>query len=181
MKWEKKEIDYLTKQQRSVSWNIQQIVQEIGEKHYKEVMNEVDQLEKYEDILEVNAKDIEEKKLQFSKLQEEIRKVNTELPERTIFMVNIAENPEGMKLDENTIFDYVNEENRLYGKWVNKDCKKRAIEECIIQLRKAYQEKNITIQELLDQCRPLYSKQFKCIHSMIRIQHYLLGSDEIST
>jgi hypothetical protein len=136
-------------------------------------MKEVDQLAMLEGILEANAKDIEDKKLQFSKLQEEIEGVNEELSNRIALMANLAENPEGMKLDEKTIFDYVKEENRLYGKWINKDCKKRALEECVLQLKKAYQERSISIQELLDQSRTLYFKQFKCIYTMIRIQDYL--------
>eukprot|EP00826_Nyctotherus_ovalis_P061433 TRINITY_DN8742_c0_g1_i1.p1 TRINITY_DN8742_c0_g1~~TRINITY_DN8742_c0_g1_i1.p1 ORF type:complete len:146 (+),score=77.68 TRINITY_DN8742_c0_g1_i1:1074-1511(+) len=142
-------------------------------------MEEVDQLEKLEDVLEVNAKDIEEKKIYFSKLQEEIRKVNSELPERTVFMANIAANADGIKLDEKTVFDYIKEDNKLYGKWVNKECKKRALEECVMQLKKAYQEKSIGIQELLELSRPLYFKQFKCIHTIARIQRLLCPNNNM--
>jgi len=138
------------------------------------VVEKVDQLSVLEEILEDNAKIIEEKKLQFSKLQEEIRKVNNELPERIVFMENLAENSKGIKLDQETVFDYMTEQNKLYEKWVSKDCKKRALEECVLQLKKAYQEKSITIQELLNQSRSLYFKQFKCIYTMTRLQSHLV-------
>jgi len=137
-------------------------------------VEKVDQLSVLEEILEDNAKIIEEKKLQFSKLQEEIRKVNNELPERIVFMENLAENSKGIKLDQETVFDYMTEQNKLYEKWVSKDCKKRALEECVLQLKKAYQEKSITIQELLNQSRSLYFKQFKCIYTMTRLQSHLV-------
>ena len=138
------------------------------------MVEKVDQLSVLEEILEDNAKIIEEKKLQFSKLQEEIRKVNNELPERIVFMENLAENSKGIKLDQETVFDYMTEQNKLYEKWVSKDCKKRALEECVLQLKKAYQEKSITIQELLNQSRSLYFKQFKCIYTMTRLQSHLV-------
>ena len=136
-------------------------------------MENVRALEDNENVIDVHTSEIEEKKKEFIKLEEDIKQVNNELSERTALISSISETSDQIKLTQETIFNYVKEDNPLYDELVKNECKKNAIEDCIKQLKKAFEEKTISLSDLLAQISQLSSKQFKCIYKLDIMEKHL--------
>jgi len=119
---------------------------------------------------------LNEKISSLKELKGEIKQANEELPVIKSLVLNVAKDTANFKLDEENITKFVKEEHPLYGKWLKNYVKRSALNECIVQLKKAFENKNITLQELLEQTRKIHCKQFICIYVMKAIErklHYL--------
>ncbi len=136
-------------------------------------MKTVDEVDRLDTVVEINAKDLEDKKTTFARKKEEVAKANDELAKITAVMQSMESDAGKNELKEDTIFEFVQASNPLHAKWIRKQAKKNAVEECIMQLKKSYEDKVITLQELLKYTRQLSGKQFMCIYIMAVVERHI--------
>ena len=141
------------------------IVKEVEDEHFAESSKTLAEVDEIEKVIDINAQELQTKRAQFAKKTEEILKSNENLKTMNAVMLNLADNAAKCDLKEENIFEFVKPANIYHEKWIEKECKKLAIEECVMQLKKAYEDKIITLDTLLKHTRKLYSKQFKCIYT----------------
>lgn len=136
------------------------IIAENYMKNAKELLKEID---KYESVIEVNEKELEDKKQIFKKTiqnmiesKEDLLKKNDEIKYITTLATQV-------ELNENTIFKLIKGQNSIHEKWIGLESKKAAIEGCIIQIKKSFEDGVIILEAFLETMRKLYAKIFKVI------------------
>eukprot|EP00826_Nyctotherus_ovalis_P005143 TRINITY_DN11154_c0_g1_i1.p2 TRINITY_DN11154_c0_g1~~TRINITY_DN11154_c0_g1_i1.p2 ORF type:complete len:195 (-),score=27.67 TRINITY_DN11154_c0_g1_i1:98-682(-) len=144
------------------------IVFALEQTHNGKVEKELRELMELEVTISINAKIMEEKKQTFTQLRKKVKNATKEIEKANLIMESAGEC--SSLVNEKTISKFVRDNKRLEEKWVKNRAKKLAIEECITQLKHACENNLITLEDLMSKARPLYSKQFKYIHAMNRIE-----------
>ena len=143
------------------------------EKHYEESMKSIKEIDDLDAIIETNAKDLEEKKKVFNQKKEGIAKASEELSNSNVLILSMIDTVSKGEIKEETVLDFVQGSDPLHDKWVKKESKKSAYEECIMQLKKTFEDKLIPLHVLLENTRKLSEKQFMCIYMMSVIERCL--------
>ena len=82
----------------------------------------------------------------------------------------IIKSGEKKELNEENIFKFVKGNNVYQDRWIELDCKIAAITECMQQMKKSYEDKAITLQQLLDITNNLSRKEFICIYKKVIVE-----------
>lgn len=146
------------------------LVKGVAEKYMKEVKQTLEEVDKFEGVIEVNEKDVEEKKKIFKNTSELVTKSKENYDKMNEGIKNFAEETNQVELSEQTLFKFVKGKTNLHDKWIKLECKRDAIEECVIHIKKSYEDKSIPLDIFLESTRKLYAKSFMTLYKKKAIE-----------
>ena len=132
----------------------------------------IDELETHVAIMAANEREIEEKKKLFLEKKETISKTSESLVQQSTILQATIEKTDKLEIRPDNIFSFINAGNSFQEKWIEQEAKRASIDECIVLLKKAFEDntKTINVSTLIEKTRKLSSKQFKCIYKKLRIE-----------
>ncbi len=137
-------------------------MKKVHEEHKRDVAKMIDETEKAHEIVRVNASEIEERKKGLNRKISDMSAVSVKLKSMSEILEKLQES--GTEIREDNVLEFVKPANLFQEKWIHSESKKAAIEEALMQVRKAYEDKVIPLKEFLDVTRKLSSSQFLCIY-----------------
>jgi hypothetical protein len=145
----------------------EKLVKERASEHFKEIKLQLDEIEKHAPVMQVNEKVLAEKKQQIEAKKQAIANSIVDLQKMTVQLKKIGAVKE---ITPENALQFVKGASDLHEKSLELDQKKLALEESVMQLKKAYEEKVITLQELLEWSRKMFDKEFMCIYKKKKVE-----------
>lgn len=146
-------------------------VKEKFEDYQKEVKVELEEIEKHAPIIQVNEGLLKEKKEELEKKKIAINSSIGDLQKITNQLKKMGATKE---ITPDNVLTFIKGANDLHERALSLDQKKLALEECVMQLKKGYEEKAISLQELLECSRKMFDKQFKCLYKKWKLNQVKL-------
>lgn len=135
----------------------------VAEKYMQEVKETLEETDSLDTVIQVNEKTIEEKGKELIEKKNLILKTKEDLDKDYEKMKKIIDYESRFTLNEETVFDLVKGYDPLHDKWIKLESKRAAMEACILQIKKSYEDKAIALEVFLEITRKLFGKIFKTI------------------
>ena len=129
----------------------------------------LEEIEKAHEVIRVNAMDLSDRKKSLSKKVDDMSKVSKQLDSMSAIMEVMQQNG-GVEIQETNVLAFIKPASLLQEKWIDIESKRAALEECLMQLKKAYEDKVVSLLEFLDSTRKLSATAFLCMYKKVHIE-----------
>ncbi len=136
----------------------------------KELKQTVANLQKAEAAINQDESDLETKKLRLVEKRQELEKTTEDSRKLQVKIQTEIEKSESIDIHEDNVLEFVKPSTGLHEVWLKKEAKKKSIDECMLELKKMYEDRNITLPMLLDSVRRLSFKEFMCIYKKAKAE-----------
>ena len=132
------------------------------------------ELGRTEAALQASDAKVEQTKKEYITKQEQIATFKAKMQqalEGAYYQQFVVESP---GIDETNFENFVQPKSVYHKTWLRLKSKKDALEDCFMQTKRAFEDKLISLAELIEAIRKIATKQFLCIYKLQALQQKFL-------